>query len=50
MSFFFIYKIREQECRIGPDWRFGTSGRREEVRKWHGRVKIVQIMCAHVCK
>jgi hypothetical protein len=26
------------------------SGRREEVRKGHGTVNIVQILCTHVCK
>jgi hypothetical protein len=28
----------------------GTSGRREEVGKGCGKVNIVQILCAHVCK
>jgi hypothetical protein len=28
---FVLYKIGEQEGRIGPAWGFGTSGRMEEV-------------------
>jgi hypothetical protein len=28
----------------------GTSGKREEVGKVHGRVNTVQILCTHVCK
>jgi hypothetical protein len=28
----------------------GTSGREEEVGKWHGRMNIMQILCTHVCK
>jgi hypothetical protein len=39
MSFFSLYKIREQEGRTGS-----TSGRGEE------RVNIVQILCTHVYK
>jgi hypothetical protein len=28
----------------------GTSGRREEMGKWHGWVNVVQILYTHVCK
>jgi hypothetical protein len=28
ISYFFFYKIREQEGRTGPVWEVGTSGRR----------------------
>jgi hypothetical protein len=50
MSFFFFYKIGEQEGRTGPAWGVGTSGRREEVGKGCGRVNMVQILCTHGCK
>jgi hypothetical protein len=33
VSFFFIYKIEEQERETGLAWGFGTSGREEEVGK-----------------
>jgi hypothetical protein len=37
MSFFlllFLYKIKKQEDKTGPAEGVGTSGSREEVRKW----------------
>jgi hypothetical protein len=52
MSFFFFYKIGEQESRTGLAWGggVGTSGRREEVGKGCRRMNMVQILCTHVCK
>jgi hypothetical protein len=50
MSFFFIYKIREQEggTRSCLGVGVGASGSREEVGKGHGRVNTVHI-CAQMC-
>jgi hypothetical protein len=50
MSFFFFYKIREQEGRIGPVWGLATNGRGENVGKGYRRVNMVQILCTHICK
>jgi hypothetical protein len=36
MSFFFFYKIREQECRTGPLWGIGISGRGRREEKGRG--------------
>jgi hypothetical protein len=45
LSFFFFYKIREQEvCGVG------TSGKGEDVVKGCRRVNMVQILCTHVYK
>jgi hypothetical protein len=51
MSFFKIYKIREQEGGTGPDWGWdgGTRGR-GEVGKACGKVNMVQILCIYACK
>jgi hypothetical protein len=40
MSFFFFYKMGEQERRIGPVWEGGTSGRGDDVRKGYSRVNF----------
>jgi hypothetical protein len=32
-SSFFLYKIRKQESRTGPDWGAGSGGRGEQVGK-----------------
>jgi hypothetical protein len=50
MSFFFFYKIREQESGTGPVYRVGTSGKGKDVEKGCRRVNIVQILFTHVCK
>jgi hypothetical protein len=50
ISFFFFYKIGEQEGRAHPVWGIGTSGRGKERKKGCKRVNMVQILCKYVCK
>jgi hypothetical protein len=50
MSFFFFYKIREQESKTYAAKRVDATGRGEEVRKGCGRVNTGQILCTPVCK
>jgi hypothetical protein len=50
MSFSFFYKIREQEGGTDPAGGFGTNRKVEELGKECKRVKMVQILCAHVYK
>jgi hypothetical protein len=52
MSFFFFYKIREQEGRAGPAWgeQCWYRGRGRGVGKGDRRVNMAQILCTHVCK
>jgi hypothetical protein len=52
MSFFFFYKIGEQEGQTGPAWgvRWLVPVEREEVGKGCRRVNMVQILCTQVCK
>jgi hypothetical protein len=50
MSFFFFYKIREQEDRTGPVGGLVPVG---VGRMWGndiGGLNIVQTLCTHVCK
>jgi hypothetical protein len=49
MSFFFFYKIGEQEDGTGSAWEVDTSGR-EDGGKGCRRMNMVQILCTHVCK
>jgi hypothetical protein len=50
--FFFFYKVREQEGRIGLVRGEGVCYQWEgkDVGKGCGRMSMVQILCAHVCK
>jgi hypothetical protein len=48
MSFLYLQILKG--CGTGPAWGIGTSGMDEEVGKGHGKVNIVQMLCAHVCK
>jgi hypothetical protein len=32
----FFFRSREQEGKAGPLWEFGTSGKREDIRKGVG--------------
>jgi hypothetical protein len=48
LLFFPFTKLENKISGTGPAWGFGTSGRREEMVKGHGRVNIVQILCTHV--
>jgi hypothetical protein len=54
MSFFsfFLYKIGEQEGRIGHSggWGVGTSQKGGWQGKGGRRVNMMQIVCTHVCK
>jgi hypothetical protein len=50
VSFFFFYKIGEQEDRRGPVSGVRTSGRREDVGKRCRRVNTVQILYTHISK
>jgi hypothetical protein len=44
-----FFKNREQEGKTGPGWGFGTSGKRDDIRKGCRRVNRVEIY-THVCK
>jgi hypothetical protein len=52
ISYFFFYKIREQEERIDPA-RWGeadTSDKEEDVGEGCRRMNMIQIVYTHVCK
>jgi hypothetical protein len=51
MSFFSFTKSENRRVeKVLPGGGLGTSGRGVEVGKGCGRVNMVQILCAHVCK
>jgi hypothetical protein len=52
ISFFFFYKIGEQEGRTYSVWDEGVGTRRrgEDMEKGCRKVNMMQILCTHVCK
>jgi hypothetical protein len=49
-SVIFIFKNRDQEDKTGPVWGVGTSAKREDRRKGHRRLNMVEILYTHVQK
>jgi hypothetical protein len=45
-----FHKIGEQKGRKHPAWGHCYQWKGKEVGKGHRRVKIVQILCPHVCE
>jgi hypothetical protein len=50
LSFFFLFKIRDQKGSIGPVWGVGINGKGDDMGKGCRRVNMVKILCIHMCK
>jgi hypothetical protein len=47
--FFFFYKKRKLEGKIGPVWKAGINGLGEDIRKGCSKMNMVEILFKHTC-